>query len=173
MKIAVLCPGPSLAVSWGGGRQAYDCRIAVNRAIMHHPCEWWSAGDWPMLQDVDGRPSVGICSQDDAVRLARGGSLIPQTRMPKQFVSWSELPQKNPGYSMIAAIALAVHLGGVQIDVYGDDKHGAKDWDGQVAGKNRGDARWAKESLVMANTIAMLTAQRPLSITHIRIADDS
>ncbi len=171
MKIAVLCPGPSLASSWGDGHQHYDCRIAVNRAILLHRCEWWSAGDWTMLQDVDGRPTIGICAQDDTVRLARGGSLIPQMRMPQQFVGWSELPQRNPGYSMVAALALAVHLGGTQIDVYGDDKQGTQDWDGQSAGKNRGEQRWAKEIMVMTNTIAMLSALRPLSFAHIRLTD--
>ncbi len=167
MRIAVLCPGPSLATTWSSIRWPYDLRIAVNRAILHHPCEWWSVGDWTTLQDVDGRPSVGICAQDDTVRLTHGGSLIPLMRTPPMLVAWSELPQPYPGYSMVAAIALAAHLGGTQIDIYGDDKHGVKDWDGMAAGANRGEERWAKERMVMTNTMAKLTAQFPISIQHV------
>jgi hypothetical protein len=166
MKVAILCPGPSLAATWDHRFTNYDIHIAVNRAILHHRCEWWSVGDWTLLQDVDGRPTIGICSMDDVVRLARGGSLIPQMRTPERFVSWSELPHQYPGYSMVAALALAVHLGGRDIHIYGDDKHGTKDWDGQTAGANRGDERWAKERQVMENVLAKLTAIAPISVTH-------
>lgn len=170
MRAAILCPGPSLARTWTSGL-AYDVRIAVNRAILHETCHWWSVGDWTTAQDIAGRPTNGIVSQDDTIRFIRGGSLIPADRTPPQLLKWSELPTPNPAYSMIAALGLAAHLGATDVDIYGDDKSGEKDWDGHTAGKNRGDERWARERTVLAKALMGLAVSHNLSVRHVR--DDS
>ncbi len=136
---AILCPGPSLSQTWASRSKQYSIVIAVNRAILFQPCQWWSAGDWNVVESVKARPSVGICSTAESTRV-----------MPKeaglQYVPWNELPIPHPGYSMVAALALGAMLGARSISVYGDDKSGDRDWDGARAGADRGDARWQRET---------------------------
>lgn len=170
MKVAILCPGPSLARTWSR-KPEYTLIIAVNRAILHESCHWWSVGDWTTVQDIAGRPTNGIVSQDDTIRFIRGGSLISADRVPPQLLRWSELPTPHPAYSMVAALGLAAHLGAKDVDIYGDDKSGDKDWDGHMAGKNRGDERWARERTVLAKALMSLAISHNLSVQHVRDAD--
>lgn len=160
MRAAILCPGPTLQHSWPWPAMAFDVRIAVNRAILHEPAsEWWAAADWPMLQSTLAKPSVGICTQDDPARMLRGGSLIPVVRMPPQILAWSDLPNKYPGYSTLSAFGLAEHLGATEIYLFGDDKMGTRDFDGAMAGLNRGADRWTKEwDLQKKTTTRLITA---------------
>jgi len=45
MRLAILCPGPSLARGESAAWKDYDLTLAVNRAAAAHPCDWWVFGD--------------------------------------------------------------------------------------------------------------------------------
>lgn len=167
MRAAILCPGPSLTKTWRADEH-FDVRIAVNRAILHATCEWWSAADWTMLKEVEGKPTHGICTQDDAVRFILDGKLISKERTPPAIIGWSALPYANPGYSTVAAISLAAYLGAKKVLIFGDDKSGSLDWDGVPAGKNRGDERWTKEKQVMNKAMLALGLSHLLHVIQVR-----
>ena len=167
MRAAILCPGLSLAKTWKVP-EAFDVRIAVNRAILHAECEWWSAGDWTAIKSIEGKPTHGICTQDDAVRFILDGNLIPKERTPPCVIGWGALPYKHCGYSTVAALSLAAYLGAKEVLIFGDDKSGTLDWDGVAAGTNRGKDRWKKEGDVMNRAMLALAQSHLVQVRQVR-----
>ncbi len=148
MRAAVLCPGPSLAKTWNPSYgKKYQVVIAVNRAALVGPFDWWVAGDWSIYKTTEATPSVGFCSTKDILRtITDAGGLIPLRRRPENYrmIPWEDLPVYDR-FSSISALGLAFHLKARCIDIYGDGKVGALDFDGVPAGANRSDDRWAQE----------------------------
>lgn len=157
LKVAVLCPGPSLAQTWPKGerRDGYDLVIAVNNAAEHAPCDWWSAQDHGPLKTYAGEPSVGICTSGSNEESLMGDrpwlpKAISNDRLDELHVLAShklvheDAPRKG-GWSTVNAIILAARLGAKTIDLYGDDKTGDTYFDGVV---NRGSkpGRWERET---------------------------
>ncbi len=166
MKVAILCPGPSLVRTWPS-EHVYDCFLGVNRAVLAAPCDWWVAGDWMYLKETPAQPRIGYCTIADVIRHIREDALIPAERLSPsaQFVAWEDLPFQRT-YSTVAAFGLAAHLGATRVDVYGDDKSGTADFDGRE-GENRGLGRWEEELQATAAAIAFLAA-RNIPTRHIR-----
>ncbi len=163
MKVAILCPGPTLLDTWKVGNRDYDLVLAVNRAAEVGLCDWWVAGDWICLKQYPGRPQVGICSQADCIRIVKSGELKTINPLPNpcEYAEWEKLPfQRN--YSSIAAIGLAIKLGATDVSFYGDDKEGDKSFDGQIA-EQRGEGRWVEERAWAADGLALFDAR---GITH-------
>ncbi len=168
MNVAILCPGPSLAKTWDGSKaSSFGAILAVNRAALVGPHDWWVAGDWMYLKETNATPKVGYCTIKDVVRIIQAGTLLPKERTPPQFecLAWEDLPFQR-SFSMVAALGLACHLGAEEVFVYGDDKKGAQDFDGWL-GENRGHGRWEEEIDAMNAGVEFL-ATKGILVTHVR-----
>ncbi len=155
MRAALLCPGPSMKLTWGAADAgSFDTIIAVNLAMIYEPrAHWWCAGDWDTLKLFPGDPKVGICSIVDALRVAPKEMGPERWRKSWQLVPWELLPYRA-GTSMPSAMGLAVYLQATHVTVFGDDKAGFTDASGTgEAIRQRGPDRWAAEAAV-ANEIA-------------------
>ncbi len=160
MIAAILCPGPSLAKTCppDEGLRLFDAVIAVNRAILLRPgiedfVHWHACGDWDTLRSISMAPKMGITTMRDSARVTRDGS-HGHLYAGLLWLPWEELPVA-PGYSTIAALALASRLLADVVMVFGDDKQGLLDWDGTV-GRERREARWEKERDLQAQAIKKL-----------------
>ncbi len=172
MKVAILCPGPSLSKTWdpsdGPKKRQYGSILAVNRAALHQKPHWWVAGDWMYLKETAATPVLGYCTIRDVVTIIKDGTLLPKERLPDtdfQCIAWEDLPFQR-SFSVVAALGLACHLGAKDVHVYGDDKSGAQDFDGWL-GENRGHGRWEEENAAMAAGMDFLNT-RGVVVTHIR-----
>ncbi len=160
MIAALLCPGPSLAETCisDAALKVFDVVIAVNRAIMLRPSlerlvHWHACGDWDTLYSIPAKPTVGVCTQRDVVRITKEGQHAP-LYAGLVWEAWEDLGV-SPGYSTIAGIALAAKLQAEHLVIFGDDKNGLLDWDG-TAGRLRNDDRWARERQLQERAIAKL-----------------
>lgn len=156
-RVAVLCPGPSLPKTWRG--QPYDAVVAVNRAA-DRGCDWLAAYDWQPIVGNMRHARQGIVTLAGQVKQLSGTGdlqiLDVADVLPKglRYVSMT--------FSKLGAMALAGWLGADTVDVYGDDMHGGRYFDGEECasggGKN-GWMRWARESELTAMTEAHLKAE--------------
>lgn len=150
MRVALLCPGPSLATWPVETFAAYDLRMAVNRAILYAPCEAWTALDWKTVcRHSDPRPCILFTDKDCADTLrskwARYGEFDVRIR-PRRGV-----------YSAINALHNCADLGARTIDVYGADWTTEPDFDGRdIPGTIRDANRWAGERAQWDEAIAQL-----------------
>ncbi len=157
---AIMCPGPSLDRSCptAGTLECFDVIIAVNRALLHPAvrvaAHWHACGDWDTLRAIDCRPRTGICTTIDSARVTRQGP-HRHTYDGLAWIVWESL-RVAPGFSTIAALGLAKHLGMDNALLFGDDKQGKLDWDGELAGRNRADDRWKRERELQAAAITKL-----------------
>lgn len=157
MKAIVLCPGPSLAAY--SAKQA-DLIIGVNRAVLAHRCDWWSATDRTLLKEIDPGYRLNLFTDEQ--------TLVPRPeRFPmilrKQMTSYYTSSATWPSFSSTSALVLAAHLGALTIDVFGDDKAGFADWDGHIYARpgeegwrTRSAQRWQREWEIWNQTIALL-----------------
>jgi hypothetical protein len=166
MKVALLCPGPSLPLFEGRAAQ-YDQVLAVNRAVLAFPADFWvmlDAEAFRLAREVMQRPSwpperlpVLVSWGDQHVERC---SRYPEARqLPFVPVEYSWLPHEwqpdgaeHPtpllwdSFSGTAALVLARRQGAVEIDAYGVDWSGLVDWDGKAdPNSTRGEERWARE----------------------------
>jgi hypothetical protein len=149
VRVAILCPGPSLPKTWDGNA---DVTIAVNRAALLHAPDWFCAGDIETFQRIKVRPRVGYCGSDYALGMV--GDELPTDL---QRFGWKGLPLPNQdsecNFSAVAATAFAAHLGAKSVRMYGADMCGLHDFDGDP-GTWRNDARWEKERAELAGVVA-------------------
>jgi hypothetical protein len=105
------------------------------------------------LLAIDCRPKTGICTTIDSARVTRQGP----HRKKFELMAWIvwEILGVAPGFSTIAALGLAKHLGATDATLFGDDKQGKLDWDGTAA-RNRVDDRWKRERELQAAAITKL-----------------
>ncbi len=162
MRVAILCPGPSLPKTWDGTDRALT--IAVNKAALFCSPDWFCAGDPHTFQAYKIRPRVGICGSDYAINLM--GDELPRD---VRRVRWSALQLPNMtsecNYSAVAATALAAHIGATSIYMHGADMCGMSDYTG-IDGPSRDTVRWDKERKELQSVIQYI--QR-LGITFERI----
>jgi hypothetical protein len=143
--VAVLCPGPSLTVTWPKRRRDYAATVAVNRAAFAYPVDWWCGLDdiWQKWGRPDPYPRIGLVG---AVRGLTGAAsaLLPRDGLA---LVHRNAPAGCPEFSMLAAIGFAFeNLRATAVDVYGCDMAGAADFDGRVEKENnRTDQRWQEE----------------------------
>lgn len=152
MNAIILAPGPSLASYIP--RDA-DLIVGVNRAATFQACDAWVAGDTPLIeqihQKVIGAPLLVTSIETfDTLRdhraLWRG-----------DFQCWTSMLELCPHglqwtmFSFTAAIVFAAWRGATDIQVFGCDWAGKADFDGELAGKNRSDDRWALERQIAEN----------------------
>ncbi len=162
MRVAVVCPGPSLPhrwLSWSADR--YDLVVAVNRALLVVPdADWLSAGD-PVLftRLLPGvRPRVGVVTMGTTVSECSG---LPAWA-GLAWVSWSQIPliakhhaRGRPlNWSVQAALCHAHRLGAAAIDCTGH------------AGEDRTPERWRREDEDLALTVQLL-ADAGVAVTRI------
>jgi hypothetical protein len=149
MNVAIACPGPSLSAVTQADLNGYDAVIAVNRAALHVEATCWAVLDYPLIRDdratVLGNPILLTHSttwQDIRRKVPR----FPAVVMLEDVEAW--YGQKYERRTTPAAMLLAGYLGASRIDLYGDDKTPAPDYDGfQTAetGLARLPSRWASE----------------------------
>lgn len=152
LDAAILCPGPSLAESWNrhaaraGGLCAvnrmrghgYDLTIAVNAAAELMPADVWACGD-PVAFGMftpRGKPSRFSSEKDkqypaDMVY----ANLRPDPLRPSLH---------RTTFTLLAAMAYAVHAGASRVTLYGCDQEGHEDFAGRSC-QARSPERWATE----------------------------
>lgn len=156
LRVAILCPGPSLPEVWPKGERldGYDLVLAVNNAAAHAPCEWWVAQDPGPLKDYEGRPTVGILTNGAQAETLNGDrSFYPNGMtdadldrlhvLASNKMTHAKAPRRA-GWSTTNAIILAARLGAREIDLFGDDKSGNRYFDG-VENKGTKKSRWERE----------------------------
>ncbi len=148
--VAVLCPGPSLTVTWPKRRRDYAATIGVNRAAFAYGVDWWCGLDdiWNKWGRPDPFPRIGLVG---AVRGLTGAAsaLLPRDGLALVHRS---APAGCPEFSMLAAIGFAFeNLQATAVDVYGCDMAGAADFDGrEEKANNRTEQRWSEERAGLA-----------------------
>lgn len=143
--VAVLCPGPSLTVTWPKRRRDYAATVGVNRAPFAFQVDWWASLDdvWQKWGNPDPYPRIGLVG---AVRGLTGAAaaLLPRDGLA---LVHRDTPAGCPSFSMLLAIGFAFeNLGATSVDVFGCDHAGDADFDGLVEkANNRGAQRWSEE----------------------------
>ena len=144
--VAVLCPGPSLTVTWPKRRRDYAATIGVNRAAFAVPVDWWCGLDdiWNKWGRPDPYPRIGLVG---AVRGLTGAASALLPRDGLALVK-RDAPEGCPSFSSLAAVAFAFdNLKATAVDVYGCDLEGIADFDGlEEKENNRSDQRWLEEA---------------------------
>ncbi len=144
MKIALLCPGPSLARYTGTDA---DLIVGVNRVPLSIKCDVWAVNDYPVIrklyEQIIGFPAIVSRRQtllDVRHRLGKFEKLVSVDDVKKQppIKRWQQL-------TMTAAMVWALNNECTQLDIYGCDQAGTKDWDGLEWGEDRSEKRWADE----------------------------
>jgi hypothetical protein len=168
MNAVILCPGPSLAMYYGGG----DLVLGVNRAATLHPCDVWVALDWrsrgegiaaggveAWARHVIGNPRLVIGRDGNASLHAHN---IPWRGDVCEIESWWDGYKSVKGwslYSATTALMYAHHRGATTIETYGVDWSGANDWDGVLAGGTRTEQRWERERNIWGGVAGYLEQQ--------------
>lgn len=142
MRVALLSPGPSLALY--PGRAGFDSIIAVNRAAIVHCADFWSIGDYENFvryePELAAVPTIWT-HHDTLRRIERraSGSLKALLYHRSERERWTI-------FSGTAALKLAIGLGADRVDCYGVDMCGEKNFDGtDEAGACRTPERWERE----------------------------
>lgn len=169
LRVAILCPGPSLRETWpeGGRLDGFDLVLAVNNAAEWAPCEWWVSNDAHPLKTYQGKPSVGICTNGaNAETLTGDRSYLPPAVTHedldalKVVASHRLTHEKAPriaGWSTCSAIILAARLGARYVALYGDDKQGNAYHDGLI-NKGSKPSRWERETKNQSTLVRTLGA---------------
>lgn len=146
--IAILCPGPSLAVTWPKNKREYAATVGVNRAAHFTAVDWWAGLDADMWTRRGwASPRVGVCG---SVRIFTGtaNALLPRDGL---LACVCEPPAGVPHFSTLMAIHFAFeHLKASSVDMYGCDMNGVNDFTGLHDGSNRTNQRWSEETEGMA-----------------------
>jgi hypothetical protein len=172
MKIALLCPGPSLSLTYEPSGHAHV--IGINRAVLGFACDWWAFTDWqPFLHyhhfaDLSrlglffsGTALDELLRRGMAARMQDARTLLPfediDPARTRDALRWGL-------FTAPAALMLARHLGATSIDVYGADWTDEPDWDGQrMTGCVRDDARWSNELPIWRGVVEHL---QPITVTR-------
>lgn len=157
MTVNILCPGPSLA---DARPYPVDLTIAVNRAALTFPCDWWAAVDRTLVTKIGGEVKPGPRLLTNAM------SLESLTRRKSPWAAGAMTTDSMMGFcpvaswtlrTMTCAMVLAAKLGATAINLYGHDMAGTLDFDGVAAGEMRDVARWDSERVIYGNLVAWLT----------------
>lgn len=153
MKIAILCPGASLARCESARWKEYDLTIAVNRAASAHPCDWWVFGDPEGFHQTIPLGHPNLCTP----RQSWGEVSNPGMEGYWWVLAFEEIDTDVPlefnwrRHSMTAAMVLAEWLIGNArmpaglIDIFGCDWEGDVYFDGAADGGAGRHQRWGGE----------------------------
>ncbi len=175
MNVALLCPGPSLP-SFGDYTGRYDQVIAVNRAVLLFPADFWFMLDGDAFRsgaEVMQRPTwpperlpVLVSFADQHIARchrwpeARRLPFVPveYTWLSHEWIPDGEtqpVPLLWDTFSATAALVFARRLGAVSVDVYGADQKGPADWDGHThPDYARNEDRWMRERQLWRDLVA-------------------
>lgn len=153
MRIAVLSAGPSLRTTWMGGD--YAATIGINYAIEAAEVDWLVAGDaCHLIEHLTRKPKRGIWTMvDDLDRIAAVWPDVPVCKFTG-LPGLVDLP-RSWTWSSQAALAVALHLGAREVDIYGVDMTDAPDAAGRHPGYRCAE-RWERESRDLADSISLL-----------------
>ena len=160
MNAALLCPGPSLERFKAAPR--YDLTIAVNRAVLAYPCDFWAVQDWPLFLETvppaDCDVFTTVQCRDDIIRHDGIDRLSNRLVLFTDDVYFYDAePAHWDLYTATAALLLAWDQGATSVTCYGCDRTGTADWDGTKRDSdNRTDARWAYESALWSSVVDWL-----------------
>jgi hypothetical protein len=178
VKVAIVCPGPSLPRVWRPwSADCYDLVVAVNRALLVVPdADWLSAGDEVVFRRLlpGVRPRIGVITMTATIPEVRD---LPAWRGLK-WIGWKDVPlieehqrRGRPlAWSVQAALCLAAAKGAAAVDLYGADGIAG----GQVEdctghpGDDRTLERWKREELDLALSTDLL-AELGVAVTRIPI----
>jgi len=166
MRAAILCPGPSLKTVEGRKSkvEGTDYVIAVNRAVLWGPCDYWSCPDvhtfaWLVKAGgVSWQPTLVCLRQIHRVMLERyraeteryGFFARGQINFEAPNLQWQR-------FGAHVAIAMACHLGASTIDCYGMDLAGTEDADGFAHPLQRREPeRWELERRLFGELVELL-----------------
>lgn len=169
MLVRIICPGPSLAITWPRhGVGGIGPIIGVNRAVNYTACDWAIVGDAITFTRLRGLPLRGLVSFNDVLR-----DRLPANWQQLERLAWEDLP--HPPFGMVqwgleAALLLAVRLaaGRAEIHLYGVDWSGIYDYDGVEGIDDRSETRWiAREKPDVLKLIKHLESTTPTRVTRI------
>ncbi len=150
MKATILCPGPSLAGEFNG-----DLIIGINRSVLSHKCDVWAANDESTIRSNSPTGKPLLLTKRDTVVAA-----------PERFLSVLYTDDLDgPSFrwnlkTMICAMVFALRVGNAtNIDIFGFDAIGTKDYDGREAGQDRSEKRWLDELEIYRMTVGWLGGQ--------------
>ncbi len=164
-RLAVLCPGPSLAMPHMDA--TYDGAITVNRAGAMYAGGWWCFADAVAFANTERRPAQAhLFIPEETARILGENPDTHDAFSAYRVMTWERLgyhrlPHCTHNISIIAALMLARARGAVAIDLYGCDWSGTDDFDGADIGSNtagRNDRRWAEEARVVGLVFDKFTA---------------
>lgn len=147
MNATLLCPGPSLSKYNGQGAGMI---VGVNRAAEAHACDVWAATDHTLIRRCNpiGTPIL-LTIRATRDSLARRGRPWPYLVVTHSGVAGQTVTNKHHPWTRYTATAALYYLawsGATRVDVYGCDRSGADDWDGQNHESNtRTEDRWRAE----------------------------
>lgn len=152
IRAAILCPGPSIERFPGRDAGRFSILIGVNRAVQRVYCDYWSMLDGDLTFGIAANP-IGFPTILCDYNLWRKVQKLHPERSEKhahvatQDITIPKRPIKWHTWSATAAIALAVHLGARDIECWGMDWTGVKDFDGYShALSDRSESRWNREA---------------------------
>ena len=156
MIASILCPGPSLPLTW---RSDGTLVIAVNRAASMHAADWWAFCDADIFRDSPaiGKPRI-FTSRASVDRLRKRNYFVEPGLLSDDL---NLIDNTWRTFTKTMAIALAYHLGAKAIYLYGDDQTEAPDADGVMPrGANRTPERWRDERAHVAKLQTFLDSRR-------------
>lgn len=160
MRVALLCPGPSLGYTWHP-RDDYDKVFGVNRVASRIVCDVWAFIDWQIFTEHEplGVPTI-ITTRTAAEEIKRRGDA---ERFDRHTVLTVEddlrsVPPLNWRlYTATVAAMAAYQFGASVVDVYGADMKPGADWDGHDDPRNKRDEpRWATERQIWGELVTRL-----------------
>jgi hypothetical protein len=148
MKVAILCPGPSLVETGKGLEESSaDLFLAVNLAITYWRPDWWVFGDRVALErtPIEHRDADHLCVPLSIRPWIQRHNPGFDTSLCWESLrgDWPVLPDLECNFSTIAALFLARRLGATHIELYGCDMAGT----GGIGSDDsvRTEARWIRE----------------------------
>jgi len=161
MRVAILSQGPCTG-RWAPPREGYDLRIGVNSAAAEYAVDWACFADytgWALVHTAKGiryftKHDIATDLQNDAKHTGFLGTWLeygrPNAIYEADLKPRPPLPEGIPGrikYSGCYALWLAWHLGATEVECFGVDLGGTRDFLGrpEVSMNCRGPSRWDRE----------------------------
>lgn len=154
MRIALLCPGPSLPRTFDPAA-GYDVTVGVNRAILCHPCDWFASFDASTVKTL-AVPTDKVFTRAHCFPAGCDGVALETVIGDYPAVRLWEAGM----FSACGALLLCSWLGADVIDVYGTDWTPGPDFDGKASpGDWRVAERWRRETRVWDKIAGVLQSQ--------------
>lgn len=158
MIAAIISPGPSLAAF---PVIEADVRIAINRAILLRPAEWWACLDLPLLREIPQGAKV--------FTRAEYSKKVSASRTVESLRDFCPIIDRLSMFTVPSAIILAGWLvsgtGGGSINIFGCDMTGDGGADG-VMHPARTESRWARERPLFSEAVAFVRDRGVTVVNH-------